>query len=555
MSETEKLTFGEKLELYKKQKFPLVQRSELVDAITVIPNMGPFDFNVAGMPRFIKSWVILFLCGLYLMPLAAINVLYVNGEFFIPIDWLAKLNVVGLVVLLLVIVVGLWMFFSSTKGIFDRYKKVIDYIWRFLDGRGPRKGEFRVERFWQLWPIVDDEVADWEAEALEYEKELELADDGPQLMALPGMTPELEKNLKDKQITTVEQIATTEIKVLKKVRGINDDFASILIGTAKALIEAKDEPEAQPEPTKRPDSDEPDTGERKRTSSMYKIQLLLQEIPGLKSAPFAKDDVREGLQLRHEFLRIVRGLAQKQDDMVYTLMECAGGLNILVISRYPLTGGEDSRAKTKGNVEFRDHSWVQRTYMWQDVNTRATAAWFTQLAEFKCYTLPDEKARALGKEAKVQHCPIAFLNYSDGQAEDDDKNFRSARMNFKGDEALKAESVYNVNIAERFMERDKILTSTLARWKTSIKAIWREAMDFAKHTIAQAVNMVLLERKYRQPGRFGWAVNIFSNKAVRYFFYIVALACIVLVVSQFLGLWSPTGGGVVDPGGGAEVLP
>jgi len=550
MSETEKLSFGEKLELYKKQKFPLVQRSELVDAITVIPNMGPFDFNVAGMPRFIKSWVILFLCGFYLMPLAAVNVLYVQGDLFIPIDWLAKLNLLGLAVILLVIVVGLWMFFSATKGIFDRYKKVIDYVWRFLDGRGPRKGEFRVERFWQLWPIVDDEVAKWEAEAREYEKELELSKDTPQLMALPGMTPELEKNLKDKKITTVEQIATTEIKVLKKVKDINDDFASILIGTAKALIESKDDPEPEPD-----DSDEPATEERTRTSSMYKIQLLLREIPGLKSETFTKDDVKEGLDLRHEFLRIVRHLTTEHDDLVYTLQECAGGLNVLVISRYPLTGGEDSRAKTKGNVEFRDHSWVQRTYMWQDVNTRATAAWYTQLAEFKCYTLPDEKARALGKEAKVQHCPIAFLNYSDGQAEDDDRDFRRARMQFKGDEALKAESVYNVNIAERFMERDKILTSTLARVKTSIKAIWREAMDFAKHTIAQAVNMVLLERKYRQPGRLGWAVNIFSSKAVRYIFYFAALVCIVLVVSQFLGLWSPPGGDIVDPGGGAEVLP
>ena len=556
MTETEKLTFRDRWELLKKQRLPLVERSELVDAIREIPNLGPFDFNLAGVPSFLKSYVLLFFMGMYLTPLAAINVLYANGELFVPLELLGQLNLLGLAAVLVCISAGTWVAISMNKGAFG-YKKVINYFWRYLDRRAPRQGEFRVNRFLQIWPLTDEEMAKLASEAEDYEKQMQefLAED-VQMMALPGMTPELEERLKKDGFITLKQVSVSKVEELKKVKGIDDDLASILIGTARGILTSKDREEEEDTTSTSVD----DESMALPSSSLYRIRKMLKQTPGLKKAPVPKDDVKEGLDLRHEFLRLVRDLHKREPTslkLVYTLMMCAGNLNILVISRYPLSGGEDSEESSRNKVEFRDHTLTQRTYIWQDENQRATVAWFTQLAEFKFYTIPDEKSRALGKESSVMHCPIAYLNMSDGQAEDDDRNFLRARMTFKGSETLQAETVYNVSIAEKFMERDKILTSTLARVNTSIKDIWRQAKEWAKNTIAEAVNMIFLERKYRQPGRWGGIVNLFSSKAVKYFLIFLSLVMLYLLVAYIFGLpYNPLGD--IDPGGtggGAEVIP
>ena len=337
-------SFREKLEIFKKQHFPMVERSEVIDAIYEVPNLGPMDFNTKGAPIFFKTYVIMILAGFVAGGWLVLNLLFAQGRLFLEPALLERINVVGIASTFIFMSCIMWIIISMNKGTFNDYKRVIDFLWFHLDRRPTKRGELRVKRIVQIWPR--DKAADARTDELEKKMYKDLLIKEKQLLALAGMTPELEKRLTEAGIKNVADIATSEVSKLKKIKDINDDFASILIGQAKSLMETPSDEDVE--------DTETDTilTEMEKASSLYRMKRMLKSVEGLKAVPKARDIAAEGISLRNEFLRLARSI---NTNKVYSILECAGDLFILVISDYPLTGGDDDGTATNKQVEFKDH--------------------------------------------------------------------------------------------------------------------------------------------------------------------------------------------------------
>ena len=543
-------SFTDKLSMLKDRHFPLVEKSEIVDATYEVPNLGPWDMNFSGMPKFGKIAGVTFLCALYVV------VVYGIGQWrLVAGDILLRLQVFAIALGFCVIAAVMWIFISLNWGTFSRYKRVIDYIWRFLDGRGVRKGEFRVKKITQLWPMGQERL-DQYASVLESELYKERAPgEEIQLIALPGVGSSIEKALVAKGFDNMVKIANAKPSKLAEISGITEDKADIMIMSARDLVVATQEQkgeETDEELEKAAAEAIEDITELEKLSSTYRLDRMIRQIRGIAKAPEMRDPIKEAISLKLEFIRIVRSLDSK---FTYSVMECAGDLYILVISRFSLTGGDDDE-RAGGFVEFRDHALVQRTYVYQGVNERGTWGVFTHLADYKYIEVPSARYLLAGKEEKVKYAPIAFLNYSDGQAEMDDEQIRKERFTPSGQDVLQAELVYGASVAEKGLETIKLLTATVSRLKETIGSIWREAMDWAKGVIAKAVEKILLEEKLRRgPGLKTYFANLFSNTAVRYFVYLMGLIGLYILVAFVIGqvfpnvqLW-PWGGTPADNGG------
>ena len=548
-----KPNFKEKIEILKKQYFPGVERSEVIDAIYELPNLGPMDFNFTGTPIFLKTYIAMILSGFGLGMVALINFFYTKGTLFITPYVMERINAGGILAGFGLVVCIMWIFISMNQGTFNDYTRVINFRWHPLDRRPVKQGEFRVKRVVQIWPRDDNKLL---KKAKELEKTMyeDMLLREKQLMALAGMTPELETRLKEKKLVKIDDIATAEIKTLTKISGINDDFASILIAQAKLLMET---------PTEDEDEDkkfDEDLTEMEKASSLYRMSRMLKKTQGFRDVPKARDIALEGITLRTEFIRIARSI---DTEKVYTILECAGDLFILVISDYPLTGGDDDGDATNKQVEFKDHDWVQRTYVYQALNHHATWGEFVHLADYKYYQVPEAKARGVGKEAKVKHAPIAWLQNSDGQVERDVANITGSRLTPTQSDIHNAASSYEASLAEKLLERDKLLTQTISRMKEEAKQIWRDATDWAKNTIAKALEKLLLEEKYRE-GKGKWNIKLFTNYMIRAF-TIICVAFVVylifaMVVNGLAGTtfplpWGGGGGTPIDPGSDVGGLP
>lgn len=548
----------DKLMMLKERHFPFVEKSELVQATYEVPNLGPWDFNMKGMPKFGKIAAVVFLTALFCAAVYAISRFGVLSAFYME-----RLIAVGIVLGFLCIGAGMWIFISLNWGTFSRYKRVIDYVWRYMDRRPVRKGEFRVKKITQIWPLGKERL-ERKAEEMTKEIYVERIAVERQLIALPGIGSKRELLFKEKGFETVSAVALAQPEQLTEIKGINADLADILIGAARQLIKddlqaaEDDKDDAAAALALPPDVDDllDDEEEIEKLSSTHRLDRMVKKIKGVTMSPEARDAVKTAINLKFEFIRIVQGL---DSQFTYSIMECEGPLYILVISRFSLTGGDDEE-KRSGFVEFRDHSLTQRTYIYQGLNERATWGVFTHLADYKYLEIPSTDLMLAGKEERVKYAPIAFLNYSDGQAEMDDEQIRKDRWTPKGTDVLQAELVYGASVAEKGLETIKLLTSTVSRLKATISEIWREAQDWAKGVIAKAVEKIMLEERLRrEPGLKTWLVNVFSSKGMRYFMYAVGVLGIYVLAAYAIGvifpnvqLW-PWGGG--EPTGGDGTTP
>jgi hypothetical protein len=543
--------------MLKDRHFPLVEKSEIVAATYDIPNLGPWDMNFKGMPKFGKIAGVAFLGALYVV------IIYGAAQWGVIEGFLLD-RAIALAVVFGFGVIGcvMWIFISLNWGTFSRYKRVIDYVWRYLDGRGVRKGEFRVKKITQIWPVAEARL-DRQAKILESELYAERLTTKLQLIALPNVGPAVEKQLISIGLDSIVKVAQAKPEKIARIKGLTLDSADVMIMTARDLIidslelaqekldDATDE-ELEKEAAKAIE----DVTEIEKLSSTYRLDRMIGKIRGIKKAPEMRDAIKEAISLKLEFIRIVRSLDSK---FTYSVMECAGDLFVLVISRFSLTGGDDEE-KQGGFVEFRDHALVQRTYVYQGTNERGTWGVFTHLADYKYIEVPQRKYLLAGKEEKVKFAPIAFLNYSDGQAELDDEQIREKRFTPEGTDVLQAELVYGASVAEKCLETIKLLTATVSRLKETIKSIWREAMDWAKGVIAKAVEKILLEEKLRkEAGLRSWITNLFSNQAVRLFVYLLGAFGLYMLIGFVVGqlfpqiqLW-PWGG--IDGGNGGGSSP
>lgn len=544
-------TFRDKLTMLKEQHFPLVEKSEIVAASYEMPNLGPWDMNFEGMPKFGKITVPVVLMATYIV------IIYTAVRFeLITGFWFDRLTAIAIVFGFLAVAGAMWILISLNTATFQHYKRVIDYIWRDLSGREPiRKGELRVKRIVQLWPMGKERL-DRYAKMLESEFYVERVTDEPQIMALPQIGPKMEQALLAKGYDSLLKIARAKPEELDEIRGITKDMADTMIGSAKNLIleQLKQEEDKTDEELEKAAAQAiKDLTTVEKLSSTYRLNRLIHRVRGITSAPEMRDPVKEAINLKLEFIRIVGSL---DSEFVYSLLECAGDLYVLVISRFSLTGGDDEERK-KTFTEFRDHDMTQRTYVYQGTNTHGTWGVFTHLADYKYIQIPERKYLLAGKEERVKWAPIAFLNYSDGQAELDDEQIRKERFTPTGNDILQAELVYGASVAEKCLETIKLLTATVSRLKETINSIWREAMDWAKGVIAKAVEKILLEEKLRKEGGLRtWFTNLISNTAVKYVVYLLGLFGLYILFGFVVGqlfpqiqLW-PWGGG--EGGGGGS---
>jgi len=539
-------SFMDKVNMLKEQYFPFIEKSEIVAATYEVPNLGPWDMNFKGMPRFGKIAGFAFLGGLYVIGV------YAAGRWGLLTGLLyERMMSLGIVAGFVVVAMLMWIFISLNWGTFSRYKRVIDYYWRRLDNSPIRKGEFRVERMVQIWPLSQERLERY-AKQLEDELYRERVADMPQLLALPYIGAKTEKLFSAAGFDTVLKVAQARPEELTKVKGITLEKADILIGAAKDLLNTihdKKQKLDEDELEEKAAAAVEELTELEKLSSTYRLDRMISQIRGIRKMPDMRDPVKEAIDLKLEFIRIVRSLDSK---FTYTIMECAGDLYILVISRFSLTGGDDEE-REGGFVEFRDHNLIQRTYVYQGENQHGTWGVFTHLADYKYIEVPETKYLLAGKEERVKFAPIAFLNYSDGQAELDDEQIRKERWTPTGQDILQAELVYGASVAEKCLENIKLLTQTVSRLKESIKSIWREAMDWAKGVIAKAVEKIMLEEKLRkETGLKTWFVNLFSKSSVKYFVYLMGLIGLYIIVGfalhEFANIhfwpWAdPAGGG------------
>jgi len=527
-------SFSDKVELLREQHFPFVEKSELVEAVYEVPNLGPMDFYTAGVPKFRKVAGVMLLSALY------IALVYAGWQtgFFLPGPTLDRALVAAIVIGLLVTAGFMWIFISLNWGTFQRYVRVIDYRWRHIDRRPDRKGEFRVKRIVQLWPMAEKRL-DRYAELLEDEIYKERLMPERQIVALPGVGPKTEASLKALGIDSLPKVARADPDVLVQIKGITPEIADMLIASARGIIQQDMERGQKLEDEKiekKVAAGIEGLEEMEKLSSTYKLDRMIRHIRGITEPPEMRDPVREAISLKMEFVRIVRSL---DSNFVYSIMECESNLYILVISRFSLTGGDDEENAT-GFVEFKDHSMTQRTFVWQGVNERATWGVFTHLADYKYLEIPSDKMMLLGKEERIKYAPICFLNYCDGQAEMDDEQIRKERRTPTGADILQAELIYGASVAEKGLEQIKLLTATVSRLKETISEIWREAMDWAKSVIAKAVEKILLEEKLRQgPGLKTWLVNLFSTRAVRMVVMLLGLVGLYLLVGYVVSVIWP----------------
>lgn len=545
-------SFMDKARMLKEKHFPLIEKSELVAATYEVPNLGPWDMNFKGMPKFGKIAGAAFFCSLIVVgTYGAAQWGFLTGLL------LQRLIVVSIVLGFLVAAMVMWIFISLNWGTFSRYKRVIDYVWRSLARRPVRKGEFRVKRITQIWPMAQERL-DRYASLLESELYQERVSEETQLIALPHVGSKMEKILQVAGYDSLIKIARASPEALAEIKGITDDKADIMIGAARNIIiesfdKAADEEDEELEAAAAEAIE--DLTELEKLSSTYRLDRMITKIRGITKAPEIRDPIKEAINLKLEFIRIVRSLDSK---FTYSIMECAGDLNVLVISRFSLTGGDDE-AHEGGFVEFRDHPLVQRTYVYQGVNEHGTWGVFTHLADYKYIEVPERKFLLAGKEERVRYAPIAFLNYSDGQAEMDDEQIRKERWTPTGADILQAELVYGASVAEKSLETIKLLTQTVSRLKETIKSIWREAMDWAKGVIAKAVEKIVLEERLRrEPGLRTWLTTLFSKSSVKYFVYLLGAIGLYILVAFVIGqiwphiqLW-PWGG---EPAGGGGTTP
>lgn len=518
-------SFLDKVNMLKQKHFPLVERSELVAATYEVPNLGPWDMNFQGMPKFGKIGIGVFLGALYVIAIYALSRLNI---LIGPL--LERLWALAIVFGFAVVAMAMWILISLNWGTFSRYKRVIDYYWRSIDGRPIRKGEFRVEKLTQIWPASGERL-EREASRLEDELYQERVAETPQLLALPYIGPKTERLFCAAGFDTVVKVARAKPEELITIKGITKDNADVIIASAKDLIttihkkkQQLDDDVLEQEAAKAVT----DLTELEKLSSTYRLDRMISQIRGIKKAPEMRDPIKEAIDLKLEFIRIVRRLDSK---FTYTIMQCAGDLYVLVISRFSLTGGDDAE-RQGGFVEHRDHSLTQRTYVFQGINEHGTWGIYTHLADYKYIEVPATPYLLSGKDEKVKFAPIAFLNYSDGQAELDDEQIRKERWTPTGEDILQGELVYGASVAEKCLENIKLLTQTVSRLKETIASIWREAMDWAKGVIAKAVEKILLEERLRkETGLKTWFVNLFSKTSVKYFVYLMGLIGLYIILA------------------------
>jgi hypothetical protein len=221
---------------------------------------------------------------------------------------------------------------------------------------------------------------------------------------------------------------------------------------------------------------------------------------------------------------------------------------VLVLSEYPLTA--ESAAQEGGSempAELSEHQFQQHTFI-ADGNVK-DAMWgaFTILTSFVHYELPPRWRRLLPKwKPKMRVCPVLFVSSSDGQCEAAEREFRRTRLMPNVKEVFESVKAYQVSMLPELMDDVQMLTEQLDRSERD-KERYKKERDY---DVKKEVDYLLSkrERGVAVSRDKGLRVSLFSSRAIRYLFYILALFGLLIIIywlgTLILTVFSSGGGGV-----------
>jgi hypothetical protein len=272
--------------------------------------------------------------------------------------------------------------------------------------------------------------------------------------------------------------------------------------------------------------------EGKMLHSIRDMAQIMEMALGKGEVVQTKDEIKEILKLKRRFV----DLAEKIRLPFYcTLCECdskGGKVYPLFISEHSLFGGSGELA------EFKDHCLAQRTWagLMSKDNVRASVGEGIEIGMYKFYELvPDEFALLGKKEEKMKFAPVIFVTASDAQAEKimNDFRYNATREGVVQQDLIDASVIHDSSVADDLFEMIKLTTARLKRKEKSEDEIRKDSVFDSKDMVHKGLEKVLLTERAGKPSMFG-RINLFSNRSVKYLFYIISVIAIALLIGYFI---------------------
>ena len=133
----------------------------------------------------------------------------IRQTFVMDLVLLVQLNTAANMIAGLAAIAAIYILVDAHKGTFQYYRKILQVIWRFLDGREPYPVELRVKEMYKMWPLTLDDRKIIESMELEViEDYAEMYEDSFK----KGKTPKrgLVERAKDGITELIEAVSTIE---------------------------------------------------------------------------------------------------------------------------------------------------------------------------------------------------------------------------------------------------------------------------------------------------------------------------------------------------------
>ena len=133
------------------------RKLKLGDAYTEIKPSKPMDFNTEGAPAYHREKAIIVVGFVFWSIMYFVTEACIRQTFVMDIVLLTQLNTAANLIAGLAAIAAIYILVDAHKGTFQYYWKILQVIWRFLDGREAYPVELRVKDSQKLWPLTLDD--------------------------------------------------------------------------------------------------------------------------------------------------------------------------------------------------------------------------------------------------------------------------------------------------------------------------------------------------------------------------------------------------------------
>ena len=292
-------------------------------------------------------------------------------------------------------------------------------------------------------------------------------------------------------------------------------------------------------------------------SSIQKLQQDIDNFLTDRATPILRDDANELSALQKELKELTEGLNL---NFYITLLDIEKDLFALVISEYSIVGADRDRVKDdvreileeetrkKNIVEFKEHFWKQRTYMYWSARRTHKATWgvFTHLADYWYIMGVSQDYQISGiAKGKKKMAPILFLRCSDGQCEAQDYNIRhmSDRETPVLDDVTQVRNTYVANVAEKAMHRVEVLTQDVEQMRDNLQYIDKYSESYSKKQAEKFIREWFKIQEVQKEGIGNQIIHLLTQTSMKYIFYallaILAYLGFALIMNVAFGVAMP----------------